>query len=931
MRKLVCLLLILVGLALKAQAQTAARLPTMAIGEFEYAANPTWQNDFDAFSGVLQQRMVNSRRFSMVERSRLQEAFNEQGLGAAGLVAANAQQIGQLVGAQYVVYGRVSDIVERGARFEVTLDVNIMDATTGVLTWSGDTVTEYFGTLRETIREAAGDVSRSIILNIYPVTVAAVSGNTLTLNYGAGYVEEGEVLDLFSQGEPIIDPATGLVLARNEERVGQIEITEVLDRFSRARIKTAQRTPAVGMIGREARFSPPPQSTTQSGADTSQPSRRPTVRIEASPASGVSPKMVSEVDTFAMLLRNFLSDGGFVDVVDRGEADLLDEERSFSQRRSTPRERIRSGQDAAADYIITVSVGEFRKTGVRQGRLREEYAGLAAARVVHSARGTELTSVRTAIEDFFPSDTQAIRALAERTARELNEAISGELGLGSSPAALAAVAPADGVEEDTSNVILRVRPDGQIIVADDDGVLHVGDKVGIYLIDEFPDPRNPSVMLQDEERIGDAVIQRRGAAGVFANITSSTMDVEPLMVVRKQASRQVAQGGSTGAAVAGRGANPAQSRSRIPRSGDMPTLHIGRFLYSNEFDLSQTANRHGDSGAGDASGATLGAIAGGLLAGGRPQDWIAGAAVGAVTGDVADQERRREDERRQARRDGGRDDQDSTALDRESPILREMMLTKAHASQRFRVIEDLGGARREEIEMQMQFEEDGSFDRSTVAQRGRLQGAQYSAFGTILRFETNRQQTGFGPAGGRRNLEMKITLALRLVDNETGEIIISDQVISSIVTEAREAGFLGFGTRSENEGAIGELLDRLSEDVMAKIVTTLWPIRVISVVQGERWPAVMLNAGETVLSRGQRLTVFRRGEAVFDPYSGMELGNAETNVGELEVFDVQPRFSRARIVLPVSGKEVITKNIEELICRPSIGQSFEDNNRRGGF
>ena len=56
------------------------------------------------------------------------------------------------------------------------------------------------------------------------------------LNYGDSMLANGNVLDVFSQGEAFVDPDTGEELGREEEFIGKLEVVSAQPRFSKARI-----------------------------------------------------------------------------------------------------------------------------------------------------------------------------------------------------------------------------------------------------------------------------------------------------------------------------------------------------------------------------------------------------------------------------------------------------------------------------------------------------------------------------------------------------------------------------------------------------------------------------------------------------------------------------------------------------------------------
>ena len=253
-------------------------------------------------------------------------------------------------------------------------------------------------------------------------------------------------------------------------------------------------------------------------------------------------------------------------------------------------------------------------------------------------------------------------------------------------------------------------------------------------------------------------------------------------------------------------------------------------------------------------------------------------------------------------------DREETAIGKESQVLREMVVTKAQKSGKFTVIEM---TRINEIKRQMDNEVDGDYDQAALVQRGKMQSAKYSAFGTITRFETYRKQKGYSIVGGNETLTMKITLDMRLVDNELGTVVGSDQVTGQIDTTSSQVGVLGLGRASESQGEIGRLLDTLAQNVVAKIVTTLYPIRIIAVNADEK--VVTVSAGETVVSVGDRLIVYARGKQVVDPDTGEVLGSEEMTAGEVVVYETQVKFSKCRISKPVERPEDLMVG---QICRP---------------
>lgn len=102
------------------------------------------------------------------------------------------------------------------------------------------------------LANVANRIGKQILEAIYPVTIVAVSGDTVTLNEGGRGIVAGEIYEVYVTGDEITDPATGESLGRQEIPVGRIKITE-----SNAKTALASVTVRTGVIapGAICRFS----------------------------------------------------------------------------------------------------------------------------------------------------------------------------------------------------------------------------------------------------------------------------------------------------------------------------------------------------------------------------------------------------------------------------------------------------------------------------------------------------------------------------------------------------------------------------------------------------------------------------------------------------------------------------------------------------
>ena len=197
----------------------------------------------------LETALVQSGRYSVVERSQLNYVLNELGLQRSGLIAAGtAVQLGQLTGADYTVVGKVLSaevqpfdvLLYAGMKGVVKVNVKFIDNRTGTIKFAQvvkgtDTVTEFEtqspneGLL---ISSAVNDACSKIIDLIRsadPVTgmVADAVRDEVYIDLGLDDgVAIGDKYLVYREGKVIRHPRTGEILTVEEEDVGLLRVQE---------------------------------------------------------------------------------------------------------------------------------------------------------------------------------------------------------------------------------------------------------------------------------------------------------------------------------------------------------------------------------------------------------------------------------------------------------------------------------------------------------------------------------------------------------------------------------------------------------------------------------------------------------------------------------------------------------------------------------
>ena len=268
---------------------------TIAVGGIEYRAKDSAENkhyraygqdpreDTRAFVDMLTTALVKTKKFNVIERDRMTEILKEQGLSLEGIAKGGYAGDGlNLKGIDYILTGSITEygIQAQGVQFGgfstagetavMAVDIRVLEIATGSIGIAESVRAEASGgsafkiegfasgaesdssaQLGEVMRKSARNVTNLIVTTIYPIKVVAIDKNgDAMLNYGDSLLQEGDVLEVFSQGEEFIDPDTGEVLGREEVLIGKLSVFDVQARFSKAKILEKSDSIEAGAIAR---------------------------------------------------------------------------------------------------------------------------------------------------------------------------------------------------------------------------------------------------------------------------------------------------------------------------------------------------------------------------------------------------------------------------------------------------------------------------------------------------------------------------------------------------------------------------------------------------------------------------------------------------------------------------------------------------------
>jgi len=188
-------------------------------------------------------RLVNLRRFKVIERGALDKIMKEQKLQASGIVDdRTAVSLGKLSGADAMVAGSVSLVGGKGM-----ISARVIDVETGETIAARDAPLQVEST--RVVDKVVENVA-AMIYNDLPLVegyVVKVDGNTLYIDMGLSHgVRKGTKCIVFREGEPIRHPVTGEILGKKVTKLGELVVIQSQDKMAEGKSVEAEEGLKVG-------------------------------------------------------------------------------------------------------------------------------------------------------------------------------------------------------------------------------------------------------------------------------------------------------------------------------------------------------------------------------------------------------------------------------------------------------------------------------------------------------------------------------------------------------------------------------------------------------------------------------------------------------------------------------------------------------------
>jgi curli biogenesis system outer membrane secretion channel CsgG len=258
------------GLTAAADAQLKKRV---AVFSFEDKTDHSWgwwdgRAPGDGMADMLTTALVKSGEYTVVERKEITALLDEQKLGQSGVVTQeSAAQVGKMLGVELAIVGSVTEfgyskkdvggtvkgfgLGVKKQKATVAVDVRLISTTTGEIlkaenvrkeeSSSGLSVSTREGSFNNETdfdNSIVGKATRAAVEDIVVLINANAgtmtwSGKIILVKEGTVYFKPGEDggvkigdrFAVFTKGEDLIDPDTGLSLGSEEKKVGTLEVT----------------------------------------------------------------------------------------------------------------------------------------------------------------------------------------------------------------------------------------------------------------------------------------------------------------------------------------------------------------------------------------------------------------------------------------------------------------------------------------------------------------------------------------------------------------------------------------------------------------------------------------------------------------------------------------------------------------------------------
>jgi len=236
----------------------------------------------------------------------------------------------------------------------------------------------------------------------------------------------------------------------------------------------------------------------------------------------------------------------------------------------------------------------------------------------------------------------------------------------------------------------------------------------------------------------------------------------------------------------------------------------------------------------------------------------------------------------------------------------DMLVTALVKTGAYQVIE------RQEIQRIMEEQKlgaSGLVTEQTAAQIGKLLGVDLAIFGSVTEFGYSEDQIGGslkqkGLGLGMKTMSATVGIDIRFVNTTTGEILTAESINKKESKKGVSVSTNKFDFDNKDkfdESIVGKATRAAIDDIVLLIGKSVKSIPwSASIVKGDG--PIYINVGSQAgIEVGEEFAVYRMGEELIDPETGISLGKTESRIGAIRVTNNQVSNGRASQCEAVSG------------------------------
>ena len=236
----------------------------------------------------------------------------------------------------------------------------------------------------------------------------------------------------------------------------------------------------------------------------------------------------------------------------------------------------------------------------------------------------------------------------------------------------------------------------------------------------------------------------------------------------------------------------------------------------------------------------------------------------------------------------------------------EMLTTALYETGNFVVVERKAI---QDIIKEQDLAEEGRVRKETAAKIGDILGAQVLVRGAVTEFEEKISHGGVGgvllkkkAGAGLTTTSAYVACDIRMYDATTGVILEA----TTKEAKARSVGVAlagvlgtgnilggGFSTKTPLGKATRGCIEEIVNAVVERMETVPWQSKIVKVSNGEVYINVGTDAG---IRKGEVFEVYRVGEELIDPDTGLSLGAEEDYAGKIKIKNAEKKYAIATIL-----------------------------------